>query len=340
MHPQNFIPRFVTLAILSASLFAHTSLIAEEKRKIDLEKDKVYEHVIKPILSANCTTCHGSSKSKGKIRLHNPEEIKKSESVVAGNVDDSMMIERILLPEDDEEVMPPEGKKRLSSEQKKMLSWWIAEGANFEKTISETNVPEEIGTILASLEYTPPIVIKKAFNLPEPAQAANGDAVTAIGKAGILVMQLAQDTKYLSANVINVAKSFNDAQVKLLVPVKDHLTWLDLSRSGITDQAATDLGQLNMLTKLHLENTAVTDQTLQQVGKLENLEYLNLYGTKVTDAGLENLKSLKKLKKLYVWQTGVTQGGADKLKEAIPGLYINLGWQAPKEESKSEEPKK
>ena len=47
MHPQNFIPRFVTLAILSASLFAHTSLIAEEKRKIDLEKDKVYEHVIK-----------------------------------------------------------------------------------------------------------------------------------------------------------------------------------------------------------------------------------------------------------------------------------------------------
>ena len=87
---------------------------------------------------------------------------------------------------------------------------------------------------------------------------------------------------------------------------QDHLTWLDLSRSGITDQAATDLGQLNMLTKLHLENTAVTDQTLQQV-ELENLEYLNLYGTKVTDAGLENLKSLKKLKKLYVWQTGVTQ---------------------------------
>ena len=134
MHPQNSIPRSVTLAILSTSLFAYTSLVAEEKRKIDLEKDKVYEHVIKPILSANCTTCHGSSKSKGKIRLHNPEEIKKSESVVAGKVDESMMIERILLPEDDEEVMPPEGKKRLSSEQKKMLSWWIAEGANFEKT--------------------------------------------------------------------------------------------------------------------------------------------------------------------------------------------------------------
>ena len=78
MHPQNFIPRFVTLTILSASLFAHSSLIAEEKRKIDLEKDKVYEHVIKPILSANCTTCHGSSKSKGKIRLHNLKKSKRA----------------------------------------------------------------------------------------------------------------------------------------------------------------------------------------------------------------------------------------------------------------------
>ena len=340
MLPRNLISASLALTAFVLSFFSNDKSIAEEKRKLNLEKDKVYEHVIKPILSANCTTCHGSSKAKGKIRLHNPEEIKKSESIVEGNTDESTLIERIFLPDDDEDVMPPEGKKRLSPEQKKMLSWWIAEGANFEKTIAEVNIPEDISTIIAGLEYSPPIEIKKAFNLPEPAQPANGEAVTAIGKAGILVMQLAQDTKYLSANVINVAKSFNDAQVKLLVPVKDHLTWLDLSRSGITDQAANDLGQLNMLTKLHLENTAVTDQTLQHLSKLENLEYLNLYGTKVTDAGLENLKSLKKLKKLYVWQTGVTKAGADKLKEAVPGLYVNLGWQVPKQEDKPEEPKK
>jgi len=340
MLPRNLISASLVLTAFVLSFFTNDKSIAEEKRKLNLENDKVYEHVIKPILSASCTTCHGSSKAKGKIRLHNPEEIKKSESIVEGNIDESTLIERIMLPDDDEDVMPPDGKKRLSPEQKKMLSWWIAEGANFEKTISEVNLPEDISTIIAGLEYSPPIEIKKAFNLPEPAQPANGEAVTAIGKAGILVMQLAQDTKYLSANVINVAKSFNDAQVKLLVPVKNHLTWLDLSRSGITDQAANDLGQLNMLTKLHLENTAVTDQTLQYIGKLENLEYLNLYGTKVTDAGLENLKSLKKLKKLYVWQTGVTKAGADKLKEAVPGLYVNLGWQVPKQEDKPEEPKK
>ena len=282
---------------MSLLFFLSSATFAEEKRKLDPEKDKIYEHIIKPILSSNCTTCHGSSKAKGKIRLHNPEEIKKSESVVAGDIDESMMIERIMLPIDDEEVMPPDGKKRLSEEHKKMLSWWIAEGANFDKKISEVNVPEDIGIMIAAIDYSPPREIKKAFNLPEPPQPANGADITAIGKAGILVMQLAQDTKYLSANVINVAKSFNDAQVKLLVPVKDHLTWLDLSRSGITDQAAADLGQLSKLTKLHLENTVISDKTLQEIGKLENLEYLNLYGTKVTDEGLQNLENLKKLKK-------------------------------------------
>lgn len=336
---QNLISR--SLAFVLSSLLSLSSMtFAEEKRKLDLEKDKIYEHVIKPILSSNCTTCHGSSKAKGKIRLHNPEEIKKSESVVAGDIDESMMIERIMLPIDDEEVMPPDGKKRLSEAQKKMLSWWIAEGANFDKKISEVNVPEDIGIMIAAIDYSPPREIKKAFNLPEPPQPANDADITAIGKAGILVMQLAQDTKYLSANVINVAKSFNDAQVKLLVPVKDHLTWLDLSRSGITDQAAADLGQLSKLTKLHLENTVISDKTLQEIGKLENLEYLNLYGTKVTDEGLQNLENLKKLKKLYVWQTGVTQAGVDKLKSAVPGIYVNLGWQVPKKEDKPEEPKK
>ena len=115
---QNLISRSLAFS-MSSLLFLSSATFAEEKRKLDPEKDKIYEHIIKPILSSNCTTCHGSSKAKGKIRLHNPEEIKKSESVVAGDIDESMMIERIMLPEDDEEVMPPEGKKRLSEEQKK-----------------------------------------------------------------------------------------------------------------------------------------------------------------------------------------------------------------------------
>jgi hypothetical protein len=339
---QKLIAIFTITALSAVSFMIQTVSAEDEERKVNPESDKAYEHVIAPILASRCTECHGALKAKGKFRLHNKEEIEKSETVVGGKLDESTLIERIMLPDDDEDVMPPEGKDRLSAEQKKIINWWIAEGASFDKKISELNVPGDVATIIAGLVYSKPkeVVISKAFNLPDLDQPADAGAVSAIDKAGVLIMQLAQDTKYLSANAINVAKSFNDAQVKLLIPVKTHLTWLDVSRSGITDQSASDVGQLSMLTKLHLENTGITDQMLQHVGKLTNLEYLNVYGTKVTDAGLEHLKGLKKLKKLYVWQTGVTEAGANKLKEAIPGLNINMGWKEPKKEDKPEEPKK
>ena len=337
---QKLITVLTITAISAVSFIIQNASAEDEKRKVNPEADKAYEHVIAPILASRCTGCHGPNKAKGKMRLHTKDEIQKSKTIVGGKTEESTLIERIMLPDDDEDVMPPEDKDRLSAEQKKIINWWIAEGASFDKKISELNVPDDIGAIIAGLVYSKPGAITKAFNLPELDQPADPGAVGAIDKAGVLIMQLAQDTKYLSANAINIAKSFNDAQVKLLVPVKSHLTWLDVSRSGITDQSASDVGQLSMLTKLHLENTSITDQMLQHVGKLSNLEYLNVYGTKVTDAGLEHLKGLKKLKKLYVWQTGITEAGANKLKEAIPGLDINMGWKEPKKEDKPEEPKK
>ncbi|MFP6873712.1 MAG: c-type cytochrome domain-containing protein [Verrucomicrobiales bacterium] len=328
----------ITLFFASSALL-QSNVAAEDGRKLDFKTDKAYEHVIVPILASRCIGCHGADKAKGKFRLHMPEEITKSKTIVPDKEGVIPMVMRINLPDDDEDVMPPEDKERLSAGQKKLIGWWIGEGASFDKKISELKVPDDVNAILAALVYSAAKpVIKKAFTLPEPAGAADAAAVAAIKKSGVLIMQLAQDTKYLSANAINVVKSFNDAQVKLLTPVKGHLTWLDVSRSGITDAAAGDLGQLGMLTKLHLENTAVTDKTLQQLGKLTKLEYLNLYATKVSDAGLEHLKNLKNLKKLYVWQTGVTEDGAKKLKESIPGLDVNLGWKEP--EAKPAEPKK
>jgi mono/diheme cytochrome c family protein len=325
------ITKTISAALLATLSLSSSLLASDEGRKLDFAKDTAYEHVINPIFAATCTSCHGAKKAKGKFRLHTPEEITKSETLEAAEPDDLTIGTVIFLAEDDEDVMPPEGKKQLTEDQKKLIKWWIAEGASFDKKISELNMPEDIKPILTSYVFAPPqeVVIKKAFSLPEPAAAADAGAVAAIAKAGLLIMPLAQDTKYLSANAINVAKSFNDAQVKLLTPVAEQLTWLDLSRSGVTDAAAADLGGLGKLTKLHIENTAVTDATLAQLGKLENLEYLNLYGTKVTDAGLEHLKNLKKLRKLYVWQTGVTEAGAKKLQAALPELDVNLGWKAP-----------
>ncbi len=321
--------RSTALALTATAALALPA--AGEGRPLNFDQDKAYEHVIVPIFAKSCTGCHGAEKAKGKIRLHTPEEIAASETVVPGNPDDSETVVRIFLPADDEDVMPPEDKEPLTDAEKALIRWWIAGGADYEKTIAEIGVGDDVQPLLTAYQYSAPKVveIKKAFDLPEPAGEADPAAVAAIDEAGVLIMPLAQDTKYLSANALNVAKSFDDSGVKQLVGVASHLTWLDLSRTGVTDAAAADLGKLTQLTKLHLENTGVGDATLAEVAKLPHLEYLNVYGTQVTDAGLAHLKGLTKLKNLYVWQTGVTEEGAKALEEAIPGLEVNTGWKAP-----------
>ena len=113
----------------------------------------------------------------------------------------------------------------------------------------------------------------------------------------------------------------------------EQVTWLDLGNRPTTDEELQTLPQFKNLTRLHLENTAVSDAGLAHLKELPYLEYLNLYGTKVSDAGIEQLSELKNLRKLYLWQTAVTPQAADQLREAVPGLEVNLGLDAPATDS-------
>jgi hypothetical protein len=318
----------------SALLLQGLSASAEDGRKLDPASDKAYEHVIKPILAATCTGCHGEKKDKGKIRLHNPDAIRDADVIIEGQSADSELSNRILLPADDEDVMPPEGKKQLTEEQKKLINWWIDQGADYEKTVGELEAPEDIKVILTAFTVGPVEKAAPKIDLPPAAPQA---ALDAISGTGVLIMQLAQDNTFLTANTVNVAKTFDDAGVKTLIPVAPQLAWLDVSKTQITDASLADIAQLPNLTRLHLEKTAITDAALPQIAKLGKLEYLNLYGTKVSDAGIAQLKELKNLKKLFVWQTGVTDKGAADLQSALPDCDINMGWKEPAKEEAAPE---
>ncbi|MGI9240834.1 MAG: hypothetical protein ACR2RV_08535, partial [Verrucomicrobiales bacterium] len=248
---------------------------------------------------------------------------------IEGQSADSELTVRITLPADDEDVMPPEGKKQLTEEQKKLINWWIDQGADFEKTVAELEAPEEIKVILTAVTVGGGLGDAPKIDLPPAASQA---ALDAISSSGVLIMQLAQDNTFLTANTVNVAKTFNDASVKALVPVAAQLAWLDVSKTQITDAGLADIAQLPNLTRLHLEKTGITDAGTPHLAKLGKLEYLNLYGTKVSDAGIAPLKELKGLKKLFLWQTGVTDKGAAELQSALPDCEINMGWKEPAKE--------
>jgi hypothetical protein len=271
---------------------------------------------IRPIFAEKCYECHGPDKDRGKLRLHTKADILKSEFViVAGDPNESELYTRVTLPPDHDDVMPPEGKgEPLTKEQQELLKKWIADGASFgDWTLDESAVPS----------HTPEEEI-----LPEVAEASQA-ALARLHEAGALAMPLAQNTNLLNVDFRAEAANTGDAQLALLRPVQEQVAWLGLGKTQITDDGLEQIKGLKNLRKLHLENTNITDAGLVHLKDLSELRYLNLYGTKVTDAGLAHLKGLKNLRKLYVWQTQVTEGAAKAFAEAIEGVEVNRGWEAP-----------
>ncbi len=88
-----------------------------------------------PILSTNCFACHGPDESvrKGNLRLDLEEDAKAAHesgvTIVPGNPDDSILIQRILSADADLVMPPPDSHKELKPEQIATLKQWIKEGA-------------------------------------------------------------------------------------------------------------------------------------------------------------------------------------------------------------------
>ncbi|HLU50391.1 MAG TPA: c-type cytochrome domain-containing protein [Planctomycetota bacterium] len=273
-----------------------------------------YAKQIRPIFKDRCEKCHGPDRDRGDLRLHEPAHILEAEIIVAGKPGESELFRRISLPEDDDDIMPPSGDP-LTKEQIEIVRLWIEQGAKFTGDDGTVVVPERI---------EPP----KEEELPnvDPAPA---EALSAVRELGALVLPLAQNTNRLNVDFRSVAQSTTDESLAKLAGLSKQITWLNLARTKVTDAGLAALGNLKELRRLHLELTEVTDAGLASLAGLEHLEYLNLYGSKVTDQGIAHLAGLRKLKSLYVWQTGVTYEASKKLREAIPGLYVNLGWDNP-----------
>ncbi|MCB1279763.1 c-type cytochrome domain-containing protein [Prosthecobacter sp.] len=110
----------------------------------------VFQHVILPILTAKCNKCHSEEKSKGELRMDTYEMAMKGgengSNFVAGNLKDSLSIERILLPDSDDEHMPPEGKDQLTPEEIELLKWWVLQGASGTQKVDDAKIPAELQT--------------------------------------------------------------------------------------------------------------------------------------------------------------------------------------------------
>jgi hypothetical protein len=115
----------------------------------------VYTEIIAPILERRCVSCHNAEKSKGYYRMDTYELLVKGglegAGLKPGNAAESHIVKLIELPIDDDMHMPPDGKPQVTAAELLVLKWWIDQGADPAKKLSESNATADIGAALKEI---------------------------------------------------------------------------------------------------------------------------------------------------------------------------------------------
>jgi len=296
------------------------------------EDPQFYAAVVEPILERRCIQCHKEGKSKGKFRMDSYELLlrggKEGAGLVPGNALESNIFVRMTLPKSDEEHMPPEGKSEVEEHELAIIKWWIDQGADRTKSVGESDVPENIRAAIALL---PTIVSAAASKSPETAHSEVMDdglrlKVEKIAKTfpGAITFE-SQQSDSLIFTAASLRSSFNDADLKTLEAVGDHLTSLDLAGTQVSDLGVAQMASTKNLKMIRLSETRVTDACIDTLLAMPDLESVNLYGTKITDCGVLKLSGLSRLKRLYLWKTEVSDGAIQTLQKSLPSCEIIRG---------------
>lgn len=290
---------------------------------VNFDEAVIFTDLIQPVLEDKCVSCHNTSKTKGELQLHTIEAIQKGgengEIFVGGDPDNSTIYKHITLPLEDEKHMPPDGKKQLTRKEIELIHWWIQTGGSFDYTVAEVSVPENVDAIFTSMKEEMAKVLNPAYEVD--LSRVSDSEIIELNEKGIKVNHIAQNNPLVQVKV----KSADENPLGLLRSIRENVTWLDLSETGISDDGMEGIDDFPNLTKLYLQNTKITDKSLEYISELPYLEYLNVYGTEVSDEGVQLLQANEYLTSLYLWQTKVTEVGRDSLQALNPDLKVELG---------------
>ena len=276
------------------------------------------------ILENKCYVCHGKNKQKGELRLDTKEAILEggeNGKIISGHAANSLIIKKLRLPLDHEEHMPPKEKKQLSDLELSYLTWWIDNGANFENTLDELNLPDSIHGIISKAE----IVITDNSIPEKEVKQADENVLKKLKSLNVIVIPIESNSNYLSVSFMNTLKENSSEAMEELVKIKSQLIWLNLDYQNPDDDAWQHISRLTNLRKLSVKNTNLDDENLTYFQPLKELVYLNLVGTKLTASGLKKINELQKLESLYLFQTGIDRSEFESIQQIFPNTRIDSG---------------
>lgn len=288
----------------------------------------VYKEIIQPMLQTKCYNCHAATKQKGGLRLDAQDWIlkggKNGKVLVAGSIDSSELYKRIILDPVEEKHMPPKGKPQLTEQERALMQWWITNGADFTKKSKDLQQTAAIKTALSSLEKVATVASKRT-DVPETAVSkANESILETLRKSSVTVLNISDNSNWLSANFVNCKKWNNDIE-KQIGGLKEQLIWLKIPNASLEASSWKTIATLTNLRRLSAEHSNITDADLIQLNSLTQLQYLNLVDTKITTKGLMQLKNIAGLTSIYIGQTGIQSQDYAALKTAFPKTAIDTG---------------
>lgn len=284
-----------------------------------LDSIDLYAHLVQPLFEKKCYACHNDTKQNGGLNMANWEAFQMGGDggkVFAHEAYESELFQRVTLAQSSKKFMPPKGEP-LSFGEINILKWWLGNGAQLDLKLGAMDIPEEIKTTLLheyQLDVNP-----KPFVETVQIEKLSKTILSELKSAGWRVSILAQTNNLLE--ISPEAKVTSEA-LAVLLKAKEHITWLDLSNSELTDDDLKPLAQLPNLSRLRLEKNNISDEGLLHLTGLNNLESLNLYANPISDSGLMHLQKMPALKKVFLWQTAVTELGKSNLKDAKVDLEL------------------
>lgn len=296
---------------------------------VNVQEALLYEEVIKPILKTKCMACHNADKQKGGLRMDEITYLLKGGKggniLKPGNAEESEMIKRIMLPVDNDKHMPPKEKPQPSESQMALMHWWINTGADFNKKIKTISQPDNIKPILLALQQPDSKQPRAADDFPlAPVEKANEKILQQLRLLDIIVLPIAQQSNYLSANFVTHT-AIEKSDLKLLSTISKQLVWLKLDNTNLDDSTAAQLSAFTSLYRLTIANTNITDNALVHLNALTLLRYLNVSGTATTAKGFSKLTALKKLENMYVYNTNIKREDYAGIKNLFPLTTIDTG---------------
>ena len=274
---------------------------------------------IQPILERYCVECHGPRKKKGGLRLEPidaafPTGDEDFWTMLPGDGESSLLVQRMLLPRDDDEAMPPKGDAAPADEIQKVITWINAgahgPGLEHIKRAATKAVDERRLDPLGVLEPT------------EAEQALIDTAVAALRDRGVVVQAVAQRHYGLEVNLSLLRPAASDEHLDLLRGLEPVLVRLDLSRTAVTDEGFAQVAALPELRDLRLGGTQLGDAIAPVLKQSPKLTRLNLYGTKCSEALLPTLSNLESLERLHIWGSKISGDSAIAFATANPELRV------------------